>query len=171
MFPYLCLDTPFTPYSFQKVVLYPLPIPNVDIPYVPITFRWLPLWVPSTCFRTEYSWVEGMAKQRKSWKKRMWRQKSHHYFRIFPFLHSYYYPILIPVCNMIGLLRVSQSCLTLCESMDYTLPGFSIHGILQARTLEWVIIYLSRGSSQPRNETPGLQHCRQIFTIWGTTEC
>ena len=107
MFPYLCSDTPFTPYRFQNIVLHPLHIPNVNILYVPITFRWLPLWAPSTCFRNEYSWVEGMANQRKSWKKRMWR-RSHHCFRIFSFLHSYYYPILIPVCNMIGLLCVSH---------------------------------------------------------------
>ena len=33
-----------------------------------------------------------------------------------------------------------QSCPTLCDSMDFSLPGFSIHGILQARTLEWVAI-------------------------------
>ena len=33
---------------------------------------------------------------------------------------------------------VSQSCLTLCDPMDYCLPGFSVHGILRARTLEWV---------------------------------
>ena len=33
-----------------------------------------------------------------------------------------------------------QSCSTLCDPMDYSLPGFSVHGILQARTLEWVAI-------------------------------
>ena len=85
VFPYLCSDTPFTPYRFQNVVLYPLPIPNVDILYVPITFRWLPLWVPSTCFTTEYSWVEGMAKQRKSWKKRMGGRKVTIILEYFPF--------------------------------------------------------------------------------------
>ena len=36
-----------------------------------------------------------------------------------------------------------QSCLTLCDPMDCSLPGFSIHGILQARTLEWVAISFS----------------------------
>ena len=36
-----------------------------------------------------------------------------------------------------------QSCLTLCDPMDFSLPGFSIHGILQARTLEWVVISFS----------------------------
>ena len=44
-----------------------------------------------------------------------------------------------------------QSCLTLCDPMDYSLPDFSIHGILQARILEWVAMPYSRGSSQPRD--------------------
>ena len=37
-----------------------------------------------------------------------------------------------------------QACLTLCDPMDCSLPGFSVHGILQARTLEWVAISFSR---------------------------
>ena len=54
---------------------------------------------------------------------------------------------------------VTQSCLTLCNSMDCTtpphprLPGSSVHGILQARILEWVAIPFSRGSSWPRDQT------------------
>ena len=39
-----------------------------------------------------------------------------------------------------------QLCLTLCDPMDCSLPGFSIHGILQARTLEWVAISFSNAS-------------------------
>ena len=49
--------------------------------------------------------------------------------------------------------EVAQSCLTLWDPMDCSLPGFSVHGILQARVLEWVTISFSRGSSQPRNWT------------------
>ena len=45
-------------------------------------------------------------------------------------------------------LKVVQSCLTLCDSMNYT-----VHGILQARILEWVAFPFSRGSSQPRDQT------------------
>ena len=50
--------------------------------------------------------------------------------------------------------KVAQSCLTLCNPMDYT-----AHGILQARTLEWVAFPFSRGSSEPRDRTqvPTLQ--------------
>ena len=44
-----------------------------------------------------------------------------------------------------------QLCLTLCNPIDYSLPGFSIHGIFQARILEQVAISFSRGSSQPRD--------------------
>ena len=48
---------------------------------------------------------------------------------------------------------VTQLCLTLCNSMDYSLPGFSILGILQARILKWIIISFSRGSSPPKDWT------------------
>ena len=43
---------------------------------------------------------------------------------------------------------VSQSCVNLCDPMDCSLPGSSVHGILQARLLEWVAILFSRGYSQ-----------------------
>ena len=49
--------------------------------------------------------------------------------------------------------EVIHSCPTLCDPMDCSLPGFSIHGIFQARVLEWVAISFSRGSSQPRDQT------------------
>ena len=47
--------------------------------------------------------------------------------------------------------EVAQSCPTLCNPMDYSPPGSSVHGILQARILEWVAISFSRGSSEPRS--------------------
>ena len=46
-----------------------------------------------------------------------------------------------------------QSCPTLCYSMDCSPPSSSVHGILQARILEWVAIPLPRGSSRPRDRT------------------
>ena len=48
---------------------------------------------------------------------------------------------------------VSQSCPTLFNPMDSSLPGSSVHGIPQARTLEWVADSSSRGSSRPRDQT------------------
>ena len=49
--------------------------------------------------------------------------------------------------------EVTQSCPTLSDPMDCSLPGSSIHGIFQARVLEWVAISFSRGSSPPRDRT------------------
>ena len=46
-----------------------------------------------------------------------------------------------------------QSCPTLCDPMDCNLPGSCVHGIFQARILEWVAIPFSRGSSRPRDRT------------------
>ena len=46
----------------------------------------------------------------------------------------------------------AQSCLTLYHPMNYSPPGFSVHGIIQSRILEWVAISSSRGSSQPGTE-------------------
>ena len=55
--------------------------------------------------------------------------------------------------------KVAQSCLTLCDPVDYT-----VHGILQARILEWVAVPFSRGSSQPtQGSNPSLPHCRRIL--------
>ena len=50
-------------------------------------------------------------------------------------------------------LFVAQLYPTLCDPMDYSQPGFSVHGILQARVLRWVAVPFSRGSSQPRDQT------------------
>ena len=63
--------------------------------------------------------------------------------------------------------EVAQSCPTLCDTMDCSLSGSSVHGIFQARVLEWVAISFSRGSSRPRDLTQGsnpvLPHCRQTL--------
>ena len=48
--------------------------------------------------------------------------------------------------------EVAQSCPTLCDPMDGNLPGSMVHGIFQARILEWAAISFSRGSSQPRDQ-------------------
>ena len=45
------------------------------------------------------------------------------------------------------------SCLTLCDPKNCSSPGSSVHGILQARILEWILIFFSRGSSWPRDWT------------------
>ena len=53
---------------------------------------------------------------------------------------------------------VPQSCLTVCDPMDFSPPGASVHGFLQARILEWVAISSSRGSSQTQGLNPHLLH-------------
>ena len=62
----------------------------------------------------------------------------------------------------------SESHLTLWDPMDCSLPSSSVHGILQARTLEWVAVPFSRGSSQPRNPTQVSRIAGEFFTIWAT---
>ena len=64
---------------------------------------------------------------------------------------------------------VAQLCPILCNPMDYSLPGFSFHEILQARILEWLAVPFSRGFSQPRDHN---QFCiaGEFFTIWATRE-
>ena len=49
--------------------------------------------------------------------------------------------------------KLLQSCLTLCDPMDCNPPGSPVHGILQARRLEWAAVPFSRASSQPRDRS------------------
>ena len=65
---------------------------------------------------------------------------------------------------------VIQLCLTLCKPMGYTLSGFSVHGSLQVRILEWVANPFSRGSSWPRDRTWVSCIASRFFTIWATRE-
>ena len=67
----------------------------------------------------------------------------------------------LPSHNLLPLVKVkfAQLCPTLCNPMDYT-----VHGILQARILEWVAFPFSRGSSQPRDRTPVSRIAGRFFT-------
>ena len=62
--------------------------------------------------------------------------------------------------------EVAQSCPTLCNPMDCSLSGSSVHGIFQARVLEWIAISFSRGSSWPRNRTRVSCITSRRFTVW-----
>ena len=66
--------------------------------------------------------------------------------------------------------EVTQSCPTLCNPMDRSPPGFSIHGIFQARILEWVAISFSGGSSWPRNQNHVSCPAGRLFTVGATRE-
>ena len=64
--------------------------------------------------------------------------------------------------------EVAQLCPTLCDPMDCSLPGSSVHGIFQARVLEWGAISFSRGSSWPRVWTWVSHIVGRRFTVWAT---
>ena len=66
--------------------------------------------------------------------------------------------------------EVAQSCPTLCDPMYCSLPGSSLHGILQARVLEWVAIFFSRVSSRPRDRTQVSSIPGRCFNLWATRE-
>ena len=55
------------------------------------------------------------------------------------------------ICSMCAFAHLLESCLTLCDPMDCSPPGSSVHGILQAGILQWVAMPSSRGSSHPRD--------------------
>ena len=65
--------------------------------------------------------------------------------------------------------EVVQLCLTLCDPMDCSPPGSSVHGIVQAR-VEWVAISFSRGSSQPRDQSRVSCIIGGCFTVRATRE-
>jgi len=84
----------------------------------------------------------------------IWYILSH----IYIYIHTYTYIYLRDV-------KVARSCPTHCEPIDYT-----VHGILQARILEWVAFPFSRGSSQPRDQTQVSHIAGGFFTSWATRE-
>ena len=76
-------------------------------------------------------------------------------------------------CGLTLLNSLLQSCPTLWDPVDYSPPGSSVHGILQARILEWGAIPSSRGSSRPRDRTRvscGSCIGRRILHHWATWE-
>ena len=67
-----------------------------------------------------------------------------------------YLSVFLQFFSFVVVVLVAQSCLTLCDPMNCSPPGSSVHGIIQARILEWGAIPFSRGSSQPRDWNSGL---------------
>ena len=88
-------------------------------------------------------------------------------------LYTYMHSVLIFFSIMVYNRKeneVTQSCLTLCDPMDCSLPGSSVHGIFQARVLECIAISFSRGSSGPRNWTRVSCIAGRRLTVWATRE-
>ena len=84
------------------------------------------------------------------------------------YIHMY---VCVCVCVCVCACAKSlQLCLTLSDSVDCSPPGFFVHGISQARILEWVAIPFSRGSSWPRDRTQVSCIAGRFFTIWATRE-
>ena len=79
-------------------------------------------------------------------------------------------PVCVCVCVCARVRSVTQSCETLCDTTDNSLPGSSVHGIFPARIVEWVAISSSRGSSQPRDCTHISCIADRFFTVWATRE-
>jgi len=65
---------------------------------------------------------------------------------------------------------VTQWCPSLCDPMDFSLPGSSVHGLIQARTLEWVTMPSSRGSFQLRYQSQVFLISGRFFTVRATKE-
>ena len=74
-------------------------------------------------------------------------------------------PLFSPWMNELSCMCAQslQSCPTLCNPMDHSPPGSSVHEILKARILEWIAMPFSRGSSQPRDRTRTCLYCRWII--------
>ena len=80
-------------------------------------------------------------------------------------------PLNLCVCVCVCLcVLVAQLCPTLCDSMDCSSPGSSVHGVLPARILEWVATPFSWGSSWLRDWTQVSHMAGRFFTVWATTE-
>ena len=74
--------------------------------------------------------------------------------KLFLLIGTYYMPgSPSPGMCVCARAKLLQSCPTLCDPTDCSPPGFSVHGILQARILEWVAVPSSRRSSRPRDQT------------------
>ena len=79
-----------------------------------------------------------------------------------------YFTMIWLLGNPTGEVLVVQSCPTLCNPIDCSLPGSSVHGIIQARILEWVSMLFSRGSSQSRDWAQASCTAGAFFTLWVT---
>ena len=100
-----------------------------------------------------------------TWENLAQSLKCHHNVRI---ILSHEKPLVLIDCGGGGL--ATKSCPTVENPINCSLPGFSVHGISQARTLEWVAISFSRGLSPPRDQIQVSCIAGGFFINWATRE-
>ena len=93
--------------------------------------------------------------------------KGYYFQEMVPYLQLNTQKVCIPI---VVVMLVTQLCPTLYHPIDCSPPGSSVHGILQARILEWVAIPFSTWSSWPRGRTQLSQIAGRFFTVWLTRE-
>ena len=103
--------------------------------------------------RLVWQWISGNSGGTKN-QKWPWKQQNYWILQVDEWFEVNYHP-----------LKVAQLCPTLCDTIDHR-----VHGILQARILEWVAVPFSKGSSQPRDRTQFSCIVGGFFTIWATRE-
>ena len=114
--------------SHESLIWSPFLVPGGDSQYANYDWLFLPLNTAQNC----ESWLG--------------------FLLLLLFFKHVYSVLYIPVKSKVKVLA-TQSCLTICIPMDCSPPGCSVHEISQARILEWVAIFFSRATSQPRNWT------------------
>ena len=97
-------------------------------------------------------------KERQEWQSKGYWTQKHSWF-------SFLYGKNINIWNWKSWVKVTQSCATLCDLMDYT-----VHGFLQARILEWVAVPFSKASSQPRDWAQVSCIAGRFFFNWAIRE-
>ena len=106
------------------------------------------------------------------WIKKMWYVCTHTHTHTMDYYSSIKRNKIVPISWFLPLwsslssqVSLTWTCLTLCDPIDYSPSGFSVHRISQARILEWVAISFSRGSSQSKNRTQVYHTSGRFFTI------
>ena len=109
-----------------------------------------------------YSWDLGYKKSQSTLDSWLIKKK-----RLFQSIHCSCWGQLIKSAKWKEV-KVSHSCPILCDPVDCSPPGSSVHGILQARILEWVAIPFSMGSSPPGDQTRVSCIAGRFFIVWVT---
>ena len=104
------------------------------------------MWKLNNILLSNYGSKKKVKREKLSWSKWKWKATYQ-----------------IPCCCL-----VVQLCLTPCDPLGCSPPGYSVHGILQTRILEWVAISFFRGSSPLRDQNWGTCIAGRFFTDWAT---